>query len=273
VCHERRKADVVSERGPSMSGPLEFARFAFPPNSLGYCGPPDAEELFGATAVEPDPRALSVLAARFDGAWPYLQLIAACNGIADALDRRVVDAYWIGNALLERVPVQTLVAHLDHRFERRVRQDFEAVAGAAMSGGAPHHNFHVFAVYPWLGLLRAGMDGAPTVVLDRCRVRWGTVVSVEGDWAKVSSRALVLKGHVLAEGPLRLEQVRVGIDGFGLPGRIAAGDKVALHWDWVCARLSPGSLRRLAEWSARMMRAVNVLPAPGPAVSSELRGG
>ena len=44
---------------------------------------------------------------------------------------------------------------------------------SCMSIGAPQHSLHVFAVYPWLGLLRGGMDGPPLEVLDRCRIRWG----------------------------------------------------------------------------------------------------
>ena len=44
------------------------------------------------------------MAAQFEGAWPYLQLIAASNGIAEPLDPRVVEAYWTGNRLVTRAP-------------------------------------------------------------------------------------------------------------------------------------------------------------------------
>ena len=85
-------------------GPILFARYAYPPNALGYCGPPDSGALIGAAAPATDLDGLSRLAARFEGAWPYLRLIARCNGIADPLDPRVVEAYWIGNELLLQVP-------------------------------------------------------------------------------------------------------------------------------------------------------------------------
>ncbi|HUC36245.1 MAG TPA: DUF6390 family protein [Acidimicrobiales bacterium] len=254
------------------AGPFAFARFAYPPNSLGYCGPADPAALLGAAAEGKDLRAVSSLAARFDGAWPYLQLISSCSGIEDPLDSRVVDAYWIGNSLLERVPPATLVAHLDDRFERRAGRDFSPVAHAALLGGAAHHNFHVFAVYPWLGLLRAGMEGAPLTVLDRCRIRWGTVLSAEGDTVTVRDRSLVLRGRLVVEGPERVEQVRRSVDGIGFAGDLAAGDAVALHWDWVCQRLTSDASRRLEAWTTRMLRAVNALPAPGPAVACDARG-
>ena len=41
---------------------------------------------------------------------PYLRLIAAANGIADPLDRRVVEAYWLGNGLLERTDLPAFTA-------------------------------------------------------------------------------------------------------------------------------------------------------------------
>jgi hypothetical protein len=269
----RNGQPAVGEPSRASPGPVVFARFGYPPNALGYCGPADPAGFLGAAAEGTDLATVSALAARFDGAWPYLQLIAACNGISDPLDARVVDAYWIGNPLLEQVPALALVAHLDERFERRAGRGFFSVAEAALLGGAAHHSFHVFAVYPWLGLLRAGMDRAPLVVLDQCRVRWGTVLAVEGDLAVVSSRALVLDGHVLAEGPERVEQVRASVDGVGFGQDLVAGDRVALHWDWVCERLSPNALARLTTWTRRTLQAVNALPAPGPAVACDTRGG
>ncbi len=256
----------------SAPGPVLFARYAYPPNALGYCGPADAAEVFGAAAEGTDLRSLASLATRFEGAWPYLQLIAACNRIDDPLDRRVVEAYWVGNDLLDRVPSGVLVASLDDRFGKRAGADFEAVAAAVPFGAVAHHSFHVFGVYPWLGLLRAGMDGAPLTVLDRCRIRWGTVVSAEGDVVTVRNRVLTFEGHRLALGEERVEQVRAGSHGVQLVRGLCPGDTVSLHWDWVCDRLHPAAARSLRRTTARTLRAVNSLPKPGPVVACDRRG-
>src|SRR5664280_3349887 len=56
-------------------GPVLFARYAYPPNSLGYCGPGDPSALLEAAADGTDVVGLGHLAARFEGAWPYLQLL------------------------------------------------------------------------------------------------------------------------------------------------------------------------------------------------------
>jgi hypothetical protein len=245
-----------------LPGPLTFARFAYPPNALGYCGPADPDSLLQAAAEGATARELSVVASCFAGAWPYLNLISSSNGIEDPLDSRVVDAYWIGNSLLERVPTSALATQLQGSFEGRTGGDFASVTEAALLGGAAHHSFHVFAVYPWLAMLRAGMDGAPLNVLDQCRIRWGTVRSVDGDIVTVRGRALAIEGRLLVEGAERVEEARRSLDGIGFTDDLAPGDAVALHWDWVCQRLSSGPLRRLRSWTGRMLQVVNALPAP-----------
>ena len=252
----------------TVSGAVLFARYAYPPNALGYCGPGDPAALLGAAATA-DEGALGAMALQFDGAWPYLRLIAACNGLEAPLDRRVVEAYWVGNELLDRVPAGLLRSSLEDRFGRRAGRDFPAIAQAAVTATAPCHCFHVFAVYPWVGLLRAGVRGPALEVLDRCRVRWGTVERVDGEVLTVRSRLLELRGSRLALGAPAPELVRAGTDGLRLVEDVAPGDVVSLHWDWVCDRLSPPALARLRRFTASTLAAVNALPAPGPAVAAE----
>ena len=251
-----------------LPGSVTFARFAYPPNALGYCGGPDPDSLLQAAASGTALSELSVRAARFAGAWPYLDVIASSNGISDPLDRRVVDAYWIGNSLLERVPASTLVPRLQESFDGRTGGDLTSATKAALLGGTAHHSFHVFAVYPWLAMLRAGVEGTPLEVLDRCRVRCATVLSLDGDLVTVRDRTLRVDGQLLVEGPERVEQARRSLDGVGFSEDLEPGDHVALHWDWVCQRLTPGALRRLRFWTGAMLRVVNALPGDGRSVIS-----
>jgi hypothetical protein len=250
---------------PATSGPELFARYAYPPNALGYCGPSDPAALLQAASQVGQQNLLTNLARQFEGAWPYLELIAACNGLRDPLDRRVVEAYWVGNQMSLRVPATVLATSLDDRFARRAGSRFEPLAAAAIAGGVPQHSFHVFAVYPWLGLLRAGTQGPPLVVLDRCRIRWGRVVAVRGDLVSVTSRALDFVGSRLVLGEPRVEQVRRGLDGAGFVDDLAEGEMVSLHWDWVCDRLTPRALSWLQACTHHNLNAVNALAEPGPA--------
>ncbi|HLN41249.1 MAG TPA: DUF6390 family protein [Acidimicrobiales bacterium] len=247
-----------------MPGPVLFARYAYPPNALGYCGPADSAGFLGMASEGADLRGLSRLATQFAGAWPYLQLIAGCNGIAEPLDPRVVEAYWTGNELVTRVPPSALATSLDDRFERRDGPQLGHVMPAA-PGGVPQHNFHVFAVYPWLGLLRAGMDGPPLEVLDRCRIRWGHVEAVTADHVTVRSRRLRFEDSRLTLGAEQIEHARHSFESQAFTTDLRPSDAVSLHWDWVCDRLSPESLGWLRYCTSRNLHAVNALAPPGPA--------
>lgn len=259
----------VGER-TRVSGAELFARYAYPPNELGYCGPGEPAALLEAAIEGGQESLLAHLARQFEGAWPYLELIAGCNAVADPLDRRVVEAYWIGNDLTRRVPPSILAASLDERFARRAGTRFPPLIAAAWNGGVAQHNFHVFAVYPWLGLLRAGRSSVPLDVLDQCRVRWGRVVALSGDLVTVVSRTLELVGSQLLLGDERVEVARRGVEGVGFIDHLAVGDTVALHWDWVCERLSGRSLRRLQAATSDNLWAVNSLGACPPGAAFEL---
>jgi hypothetical protein len=246
------------------AGPLQFARFALPPNRLGHCGPDDVGGFAAAAAAGPAAE-IAAFATAFDGAYPYLELIAAANRITDPLDVRVVEAYWIGNQLLWRVDVSVMVAALEDRFRRRAGSGWGALLESVPAGAAPHHSFHVFGVYPWVGLLRNGEVDHPLRVLDRCRIRWGRVEHVDGDHAVVTSRPLTWDGRVLSHGEPEPEEMVWAAAGASLLERPEPGDVVALHWDWVCAHLDRDRLANLRWWTQRHLDIVNTMERPAPA--------
>ncbi|HET9020820.1 MAG TPA: DUF6390 family protein [Ornithinibacter sp.] len=246
-------------------GALRFAAYAYPPNSLGYCGPDASQQLLEQVAWGVDDPDLRRLARGFEGAWPYLELIAAANGLGDPLDARVVEAYWVGNELLDRVAPRLLGDSLETRFRDRVGQAWPRLADAVPAGALPHHSFHVFGVYPWLGLLRGGRVDEPLQVLDRCRIRWGQVVDVVGGQAVVRSRPLRWDGHRLLLAEPVEEDVVVRRDGLGLVGELEPGDWCSLHWDWVCERLDLRGLTALSRYTAAQLSVANGTPFPAPA--------
>jgi uncharacterized protein DUF6390 len=248
----------------SEGGALMFARFAYPPNDLGYCGPDASAELLERVHAGAGGPRLRALAQAFGGAWPYLELIAGANAIADPLDAQVVEAYWVGNGLLDRVRPRVLADSLVTRFGSQVR-DRDRLLAPLGGGAVPHHGFHVFGVYPWVGLLRAGRVDEPLAVLDRCRIRWGFVESVADDEAIVTSRPLRWTGARLELGVPRQERVIVGRRGYHLTSGLNAGDWCALHWDWACQRLTARQLRALRGYTRRQLAAVNGVPYPAPA--------
>jgi hypothetical protein len=245
-------------------GPVRFARYAFGPNALGYCGPDSAGELFELGTERPtdgariDSAAIRELARGFEGAWPYLALIAECNGIADPLDARVVDAYWLGNPLLDACSPGRFGASLEARFRARLRpSEWRWLAGKPADGGRPVHAFHVFDVFPRVGLIRSGATDRVVEIADRCRVRWGRVLERDGDWLVVSGRPLVLEAGCLGLGEPRAERVQGWRHGRGFLAAVEPGDMVSMHWDWACERLTEAQTARLAGWTANALAVAN----------------
>lgn len=232
---------------PSLDGMLLFARFAFMPNRLGYCGADVNAELLAYLKEQTADDGLRRHLRTFDGAYPYLRLIAAANGITDAFDARVVEAYWIGNDLLERVDWPRYAQHLHNRFRGRVRPStLDLLVGKPVAGARAHHAFHVFDVWRRTG--RPLYDG-----LDHCRIGWGAITAVDPTAFTVSHRPIVYEHERLKLGdpqPARILRA-IGDDRF-LSGA-AVGQILAFHWRWACLVLTPAQATQLERYTRGML--------------------
>ncbi|MCV7169179.1 hypothetical protein H7I41_04475 [Mycobacterium manitobense] len=231
-------------------GHATFGRFAYPPNELGYCGP--------AGVAVPD---LAAHAREFDGAWPYLTAIADAAGIADPLDEEVVSAYWIGGPLLDRVDPGVLLAGLRHAFRGQVTGLLADLPDTA--DVLAHHSLHVLAVYPWVRFLDRDA-GTPVRVMQSCRIRWGTVESVTGEDAVITSRPLTFEADRLRLGDPRAERVRWHRNGTSLTAAPAPGDAVAAHWDWICGTLTAEQTAALDAATRSTLAVVNTTRSSMP---------
>ena len=216
------------------SGALTFARFAAPPNALGLCGGSDHDGLVGHLRAGLDGPELVALCRAFEGAWPYLELIAHSAGIRDPLDPRVVDAYWLGGSLLSRVGPADFRTNLESRFRpRTARSEWPWLAGKPEAGARPHHSFHVLEVMPRIGMLRAGQVAAILPAMERCLVRPATVVRQGPEGLVVAARPLLMVDGRLAFGPAVEETVAASGE------TLNPGDDLAIHWGWSCGRIDP----------------------------------
>jgi hypothetical protein len=240
-------------------GPIRFARYAFGPNRLGYCGPDEASELYQQATRGLDLARLRELAGQFEGAYPYLRLIALGNDIADPLDAAVVEAYWLGGDIAGNVRPRDLGNSLEERFRPRLRGDaWRWLGGKPEAGAVPNHAFHVLDVFPRAGLMRTGDTDNALAVMDSCRVRWGRVLERDGDTLVVSAVPLTMVDGQLALGIPRIERIRGWVDGAGFVEDAAPGDVVAIHWDWACERLDAARLGTLQRSTAAELRLANL---------------
>jgi hypothetical protein len=218
----------------ALAGMLRFIRYGFMPNRLRYCGGDDNRTLFDYGIAGVTDMGLQQLLQRFTGAVPYLKLIAQSNRIADPFDSRVVEAYWLGNELLDGVEVRNLYDSLRERFGNQLQgRTRDLVLGKAPAGARPHHSFHVLDVHSRVGELPATM-----ATLESCRVSWGRVVAVDGGQVEVERQPLALReGKLALDAPISERALRQ-IDGRGFADAAQPGDWVSLHWGWVCEVLT-----------------------------------
>jgi hypothetical protein len=258
---------------PTPTGPVLFARYAFGPNRLGLCGPEDWRSLLelGAAGLGSDAdqgpgekqtleidRGLRHLAAGFEGAYPYLELIAAANGIRDPLDLRVVDAYWIGNPLSDRVDPVLMTQSIDARFRAQLpAETWKWLQTKPEAGARPTHAFHVFDVFPMVGTQRQGSVANAVGLMDTCRIRWGQVVELSGDSLVVNAVPLGLVDGKLALVEPKVQSVKRWLDGSGFVADVEVGDVVSLHWDWACEVLDGPRLEALRRRTVHQLELAN----------------
>ena len=235
-----------------MQGVQLAARFSIATNRLKYCGPADAEPALFRTIVEgKDLEASRRSLLRFEALEPYLSAIAAKNG-RDPLDHDVVEAYWIGNELLDGFTRDDFRGILDTLSRRGLpRTMADALAAHLPERPLPHHVFHVS--YVGVGNV-TGHVKTTLPNMEACRPAWARVL-------RAAKGALTVEKPPLeyVSGRLRLgaeAQETMAFDPRVLPG-VKKGDHVALHWNWPAVVLTDPQLRNLKEYTERSLAAAN----------------
>lgn len=230
------------------------ARYALPTTERRFCGSDRAPEALRALVASGRGRDVAERELRaFEALFPYLETIAAASG-TEPFDPEVVEAYWIGNGLLDRdwqEPYRDLLRKLAGRGlppSVVARLDANLPAGAA-----PHHTFHVLFVG-----VGAVTGHVPTTVrnMDRCRTSWGTV---EG----IADGRLTLRRFPLLEDS---DSLRLGSESTidvawnpNLLPDVDRGDTVAVHWETAIDRLDEGQRREIARRTNQILDAVNAV--------------
>jgi hypothetical protein len=241
-----------------MDGILRCSRYAFGPNRLHYCGP-DQNLQLGAHIKEKvvDP-GLEKILRDFKTMYPYLRHIAAANGIRDPLDEKVVEAYWIGNTLLEAVPKQSFYRYLveDLGLKKKMSQkQFDALSGKIGQGALAHHSFHVLNVWQMTG---AHEQQAQTLLgLDECRISWGKVMNIDGPAMVVETEPLLYsQGKLFLGSPVSKKIFRKLESEYDLE-QVKPGDILSMHWSVPCEVISESQADMLKKYTLRHIGLAN----------------
>ena len=235
-----------------MEGVQLGARFSLATNRLSYCGPENAEALlYRAITQNIGLEAAGDALLKFEALAPYLHAIAQKHGLKP-LDDRVVEAYWIGNPLLDafdREDFKEILRALARRgLPRRLAED---MIHRLPSHPLPHHTFHVCFV----GVGNVTGHVETTVQnMESCRPAGATVEAIEGEHLWVSKPSLRAdRGRIVLGGP---ERVRVRFDPLVLPN-LRQGARVALHWGWPAVVMDEGQARALEHYSRVSLEMAN----------------
>lgn len=245
-----------------MDGVITCARYAFAPNYYKYCGPDSNGDISSYLAEGVSDPGLSRYLAEFTVLFPYLKLIAHENGIVDPFDPRVVDAYWVGNNLLERVGMKAFSEHLLYGQKLKMRisaKKLKWVIEKVPKGARIHHSFHVFSIFS-----RTGHHAVDHTLdtMDSCRISSGEILQND-QLSNSKSQTLRVKTDKLVyeDGKLKLKegvvrQVLSQVDG-DYSKTLKPGDWVTFHWGFICEKINEEKARRLEKFTKHNLKLAN----------------
>jgi len=233
----------------SGDGVARCARYAIGPNKLHLCGPDVGTEVFAYLRSGESDAGLTNILSQFQTLYPYLQAIAAANRIRDPFDPRVVEAYWIGNELLEQIPPKRYYDHLVDVVALKKKYPparFQEVVDKIRQGARMHHSFHVLNLYR-----RTGHEQVDHTLetFAQCLVSWGEIMAIDGPTFTVRSRPLVVEGHTLVLGESVEQQVRRRLWDDDLLESANVGDTLSIHWGVPCEVLSAAQVTSLERYT------------------------
>jgi hypothetical protein len=161
--------------------------------------------------------------------------------LSDAFSDRVVDAYWLGNELLDKVSLKGFYNHVYKKIPAKEMKWFEL---KLPQGAKANHNFHVFNFWR-----RTGHKAIPHTVetMDNCRVSSGVITA----GGKVKTDQIIYKNGKLAIKSKVIRPVKnIGTD-------YQIGDLVTIHWGWLCERITPQQAKNLNYYTRLALNLAN----------------
>lgn len=240
-----------------MDGILRCSRYAFGPNRLHYCGPDANREIFSYIDEGVSDSGLKALLVAFQTMYPYLKFIAGENGIKNEFDNRVVEAYWLGNDLLETIEKKMFWRHLldGHQLKKRIgEKSFVIVEDKIRQGAVPNHSFHVFDIWKRTGHLEKEHT---LESMDQCRISWGKISSINGPFVTVEREPLLYKNGKLFLGEAQSVKIIKSLEAEIDIEELKPGDIISIHWGVICEKISQRELRMLKKYTARHLTLAN----------------
>lgn len=234
-----------------MDGILRCARYAFSPNKLHLCGPDANRKVFSYIQENTSDPGLEKILSAFNAMHPYLRHIAEANKIKDPFDDRVVEAYWIGNNLLETIDKRVFYRHIidGQKIKKRLNStEFNRITGKILLGAVPHHSFHVFTIWK----TKKDYDSERNIEnIDNCRIGWGIIEKIDGPFLFVKTKPLLyIKDKLILGQPIVKKINRIFTTHYDIE-QLQIGDTISMHWDMPCEIITPAQAVMLEKYTTR----------------------
>jgi len=227
-------------------------KYSYITNSLDYCGQHNAFKEFKKFIENPSEEKIEEIEkflSTFESLYPYLKLIANANSLA-LFDRKVIEAYWLGNKLLDNIPVEKVKEMiLKDLSAPGLLPKFIAEKKATPLQGKifPHHSFHVLH----LNFVTKKVD--PVLEnLKKCIISWGTIKEIQEDHLLVNGAVLShpekfeLRSDAMLVQNLFIKDPQIG-------------DVVSVHWNSAVEKISENQLNMLKKYTMKNIDFVNSL--------------
>jgi len=199
----------------------------------------------------------SEILGNFSTLYPYLCLIAYQNNFSDPFDPLVVEAYWLGNQLLEKVRIKSYADHLIDKMELKKKSpgELKRLVNFFPRSPKPHHSFHVLAVWR-----RTGHLNIPHTLetMDACLINWGKIIAFNEDGTiKVTTQKLEDVAGKLHLTKKITRNIKYQGKSDALKSDLVKGDYLSYHWGYFCQKLEVRQLINLKYYTNLSLQVIN----------------
>lgn len=265
--------NYILKGGKIEDGLLMFAKYAFAPNLLEYCGPKN-NKIFLAVLrdclhkqensdYENLAEELRNLSLQFKAAIPYLHVIAEENNIKDIFNFMVVEAYWLGNNLLNNIRFSKAYDDTENRFSGAMgSKKWDKFRNSLLIKNIkPFHGSHVLNIYSKIDFNESQCD-IILKAINNCRINFGVVEKiVKNEITDIFSVVRVLYFPLEFDDFMNLRTGKEKAENFYLLDNnyenIRAGDIVSLHYEYICGKLSIRQKNNLEYWNNYHLKIFN----------------
>lgn len=237
-----------------MSGLKLAAAYSHVTCRLGFCGQRNQNNFqildgFLKNRIKSQAAARKAIES-FEAAYPYYCLIAKTNSITDPLTKKVVEAFWVGNSLLDQISPENIKNLILQEFTKSdliSQKEAKKISDNIPYGVNAHHSFHVL----FIGSITGRLIFTPKL-RDVCRISWGKVKRIKNKKLEVLSQPLKFKNKQFYLAKPIVKDI-VWYREF-LP-QVKIGDNVSFHWGQACQILSKKGVENLEKYTLFNIRA------------------